>query len=242
MVLQRQPSLAHDTSGPMLHSPSPMGMPNMNLPYPQPPDDMLPHHQLHLLSKHLPHQRTSHPPDSFHSMSAGNSPDLSDVIQPMPTGILEINLSRIIPANKPSSTLQYFSKSEMLPHLHLQNMMAEQQLAPLHSAHSNMCGGLGATGPICHPGHGMGRTAMMHQQQQATMGNNVLHHPSHPHPSMIMSISGDPYDQQGLLTSPQGPLMGLPHPHLGMMDPQATGMSLDSPLGYGHGAMVNIPF
>ncbi|XP_029111323.1 B-cell CLL/lymphoma 9-like protein isoform X2 [Scleropages formosus] len=365
MVLQGQPPLSHDTSGPMLHSPSPMGMPNMNpammggppdgmepcnvspmlpqnlmggfsrmqppphggmhspssgmaQPYPQPPDDMLPHHQLHLLSKGLPHQRASHPPDSFHPMSAGDSPDLSDVIRPTPTGIPEFDLSRIIPADKPSSTLQYFPKSETLPHpqqnplqgggsqqppppqhlkqhppsgppssnphiASLQNMMAEQQLAPPHSAHSSMRAGLGlppggarglppggAMGPICHPGHGMGRTAMMHQQQQqAMMGNNVLHHPSHPHPTMMspqqhqqnmmaqqnmmmmqakqrsMSVPGDPYGQQGLLMSPQGPMMGPPHPQSGMMGPQALrqrGMSLDSPLGYGHGAMANMPF
>ncbi|KAL4647706.1 B-cell CLL/lymphoma 9-like protein [Arapaima gigas] len=357
MVLQGQPPLTHDTPGPMLHSPNPMGMSNMNpamigsvspmlpqnlmggfprmqppphggmhspnsgisQPYPQPPDDMLPHHQLHLLGKGLPHQRASHPPDSFHPIPAGDSPDLSDVIRPTPTGIPEFDLSRIIPADKPSSTLQYFPKNETLshpqqnplqgggsqqppppqhlkqhppsgppssnPHIaSLQNMMVEQQLAPPHSAHSSMRTGLGLSpggarglppggtmGPMCHPGHGMARTAMMsqHQQQQAMMGNNLLHHPSHPHPTMMspqqhqqnmmaqqnmmmmqakqrsMSVPGDPYGQQGLLMSPPGSMMGPPHPQSGIMGPQALrqrGMPLDSPLGYGHGAMANMPF
>ncbi|KAJ8266620.1 hypothetical protein GJAV_G00132570 [Gymnothorax javanicus] len=164
MVLHGQPQLSHDPSGPMLHSPSPMGMPGMNpammgggagggpdgigpcnispmlpqnqmgtFPRMQPPPHALlhspnpgmpqqfhpppeevgiPHHQLQLLSKGLPHQRGLHPQDPFSPMSMGDGPDLSDVIRPTPTGIPEFDLSRIIPSDKPSSTLQYFPKSE----------------------------------------------------------------------------------------------------------------------------------
>ncbi|KPP61401.1 hypothetical protein Z043_120504, partial [Scleropages formosus] len=190
------------------------------------------------------------------------APPQGDALPQLGNGLA--HLKQHPPSGPPSSN----------PHIaSLQNMMAEQQLAPPHSAHSSMRAGLGlppggarglppggAMGPICHPGHGMGRTAMMHQQQQqAMMGNNVLHHPSHPHPTMMspqqhqqnmmaqqnmmmmqakqrsMSVPGDPYGQQGLLMSPQGPMMGPPHPQSGMMGPQALrqrGMSLDSPLGY----------
>ncbi|KAG7483880.1 hypothetical protein MATL_G00043020 [Megalops atlanticus] len=221
-----------------------------------PHNDVIPHHQLHLLAKGLPHQRPSHPPDSFPPMPMGDGPDLSEVIRPTPTGIPEFDLSRIIPSDKPSSTLQYFPKSEAQqnphqgqppplppshqpgpphhlkqhpssgppnssapssnPHIaNLQNMMAEQQLAPpQHPSHMDMRSGLGMPqgplrgqvgagrmGSMCHPGHMMGRTGMvphsalqqqqqqqqqhLHQQQQAMMANSLLHHPSHPHPAMM---------------------------------------------------------
>ncbi|KAJ8275647.1 hypothetical protein COCON_G00073990 [Conger conger] len=324
MVLHGQPQLSHDPSGPMLHSPNPMGMPGMNpammgggggggpdgmgpcnispmLPqnqmgafprmqppphgllhspnpgmpqqfHPSPEDVGIPHHQLHLL-KGLSHQRGPHPQDPFPSMSMGDGPDLSDVIRPTPTGIPEFDLSRIIPSDKPSSTLQYFPKSEAMPgsgpnphpHPHqgqqpppppphllkqhpsagppnssapssnphianLQNMMAEQQLPPpQHPSHLEMRSGLGlpqggprgmgpggGMGPMCHPGHMMGRTAMMshsslqqqhlhqqqQQQQQAMMANSLLHHPSHPHPHA--------------------------HPHPAMMSPQPHPQNLMS--------------
>ncbi|KAG5844558.1 hypothetical protein ANANG_G00163760 [Anguilla anguilla] len=166
MVLHGQPQLSHDPSGPMLHSPNPMGgMPGMNpammgggggggpdgmgpcnispmLPqnqmgafprmqhpphgllhspnpgmpqqfHPGPEDVGIPHHQLHLLSKGLHHQRAP-TPRTASPMSMGDGPDLSDVIRPTPTGIPEFDLSRIIPSDKPSSTLQYFPKSEAM--------------------------------------------------------------------------------------------------------------------------------
>ncbi|XP_036380869.1 B-cell CLL/lymphoma 9-like protein isoform X2 [Megalops cyprinoides] len=354
MVLHGQPQLSHDPSGPMLHSPNPMGMPGMNsammgvggppdgmgpcnispmLPQNQmgafprmqppphgplhspspgmpqqfhpPPDDVIPHHQLHLLAKGLPHQRSSHPPDSFPPMPMGDGPDLSEVIRPTPTGIPEFDLSRIIPSDKPSSTLQYFPKSEAQqnphqgqpppppshqpppPHLlkqhpssgppnsnapssnphiaNLQNMMAEQQLPPpQHPSHMDMRSGLGMPqgplrgqvgagrmGPMCHPGHMMGRTGMvphsslqqqqqqhLHQQQQAMMANSLLHHPSHPHPAM-MSPQQHPQNlmtQQGLMMmqakqrgmpvhgdpyGQQGPLMSPQGPMMGPPHPQS---------------------
>ncbi|XP_041734138.1 B-cell CLL/lymphoma 9-like protein isoform X2 [Coregonus clupeaformis] len=78
----------------------------------QNPEDVIPPQQLqHMLSKGLshPHQRGPHPSDSF---MGPDGPDLSDVIRPTHSGIPEFDLSRIIPSDKPSSTLQYFPKAE----------------------------------------------------------------------------------------------------------------------------------
>ncbi|XP_028816972.1 B-cell CLL/lymphoma 9-like protein [Denticeps clupeoides] len=103
------PRMQPPSHGP-LHSP--IGA--MGQQYGQPPDDILPPQQMHLLGKGLPHQRPPHPPDSFPSMGMGEGPDLSEVIRPTHSGIPEFDLSRIIPADKPSSTLQYFPKSEAM--------------------------------------------------------------------------------------------------------------------------------
>ncbi|XP_068441481.1 B-cell CLL/lymphoma 9-like protein isoform X1 [Clinocottus analis] len=288
---------------PPSHGPmhSPIG--GMSHNFSQSNEDILPPQQLHLnlLRKGHPHQRPSHPSDSFASMPMGDGPDLSEVIRPTQSGIPEFDLSRIIPSDKPSSTLQYFPKSEphqnhhhhqgplsqqptpqqllkqlsssgpphnsgpsSNPHLaNLQNMMAEQQLAP-HPSHigirQNMgipqggsrgmvSGGGMAMGPMCPPGHIMGRTGMVPQQQlqqqQAMMANSLLHHPSNPYPGMMssqqhshnlmaqqnimmmqakqrsMSIPGDPFGPQGPLMAPQGPMMGPSHPQAGMMGPQS---------------------
>ena len=52
-----------------------------------------------------------------------NDPELSEVIRPTPTGIPEFDLSRIIPSEKPSSTLQYFPILNLVTHsLDLQGM------------------------------------------------------------------------------------------------------------------------
>ncbi|TRY94362.1 hypothetical protein DNTS_010039 [Danionella cerebrum] len=270
---------------------SPVG--GMGQQYQQRPDDILPPQQMHLLSKGMTHQRPPHhQPDSFPPVPMGDGPDLSEVIRPTHTGIPEFDLSRIIPADKPSSTLQYFPKNEAMsqpqqnphqvssaqllkqlsssgaphaslpssnPHIaNLQNMMAEQHM-PLPPSHSH-CGirpgmgmprGMGSgsgMGPICHPGHMMGRTAMSPQQQlqqqQAMISNNLLQHPSHtprgilspqqhPHNLMAqqnlmmmqakqrgMALPGDHFGQPGALMSPQGPMMGPPHSQSGMMSPQ----------------------
>ncbi|XP_037315819.2 B-cell CLL/lymphoma 9-like protein [Pungitius pungitius] len=302
------PRIQHPPLGPM-HSP----IGGMSHHFSQSNEDILPPQQLHLslLRKGHPHQRHSHPSDSFSSLPMGDGPDLSEVIRPSHSGIPEFDLSRIIPSDKPSSTLQYFPKSEphqnphqgpltqqptpqqllkqlsssvpphtsgpsSNPHLaNLQNMMAEQNLAP-HPSHAgtrqNMGipqGGSRGMGPMCHPGHMMGRTGMAPQQQQAMMTGNLLHHPSNPYPGMMssqqhshnlmaqqnimmmqakqrsMSIPGDPFVSQGALMSPQGPMMAPSHPQTGMMGPQSLrqrGMSLDSPIGYGPGGMAHMPF
>nr|XP_019943952.1 PREDICTED: B-cell CLL/lymphoma 9-like protein [Paralichthys olivaceus]XP_019943953.1 PREDICTED: B-cell CLL/lymphoma 9-like protein [Paralichthys olivaceus] len=280
------PRMQPPSHGPM-HSP----IGGMSHNFSQSNEDSLPPQQLHLLSKGHPHQRPSHPSDSFASLPMGEGPDLSEVIRPTHMGIPEFDLSRIIPSDKPSSTLQYFPKSEQHqnphqgppsqqptpqqllkqlsssgpssnPHLaNLQNMMAEQQL-PLHPSHGGIRQSMGihqggsrvmvsggGMGPMCPPGHMMGRTGMVPQQQlqqqQAMMANSLLHHPSNPYPGMMtsqqhphnlmaqqnimmmqakqrsMSIPGDPFGPQGPLMSPQGPMMAPPHPQSGMMGPQS---------------------
>ncbi|XP_031695352.1 B-cell CLL/lymphoma 9-like protein isoform X5 [Anarrhichthys ocellatus] len=276
---------------------SPIG--GMSHNFSQSNEDILPPQQLHLslLRKGHPHQRPSHPSDSFASLHMGDGPDLSEVIRTNHSGIPEFDLSRIIPSDKPSSTLQYFPKSEPHQNLHqgplsqqptpqqllkqlsssgpphssgpssnphlanLQNMMAEQQLAP-HPSHVGIRQNMGipqggsrgmvsggGMGPMCPPGHMMGRTGMAPQQQlqqqQAMMANSLLHHPSNPYPGMMssqqhshnlmaqqnimmmqakqrsMSIPGDPFGPQGPLMSPQGPMMAPSHPQAGMMGPQS---------------------
>ncbi|XP_031142822.1 B-cell CLL/lymphoma 9-like protein isoform X2 [Sander lucioperca] len=274
---------------------SPIG--GMSHHFSQSNEDILPPQQLHLLRKGHPHQRPSHPSDSFGPLPMGDGPDLSEVIRPTHSGIPEFDLSRIIPSDKPSSTLQYFPKSEphqnphqgplpqqptpqqllkqlsssgpphssgpsSNPHLaNLQNMMAEQQLPP-HPSHGGLRQNMGipqggargmvsgvGMGPMCPPGHMMGRTGMVPQQQlqqqQAMMANSLLHHPSNPYPGMMpsqqhshnlmaqqnimmmqakqrsMSMPGDPFGPQGPLMSPQGPMMGPSHQQSGMMGPQS---------------------
>lgn len=253
-------------------------------------DDSVPPQRLHLLSKGHPLQCPTHSSDSFTSMPMEDGPDLSEVIRPTHTGIPEFDLSRIIPSDKPSSTLQYFPKSDQHqnphqgppaqqntpqqllkqlsssgsshnsgpssnPHLaNLQNMMAEQQLQsyPSH-AHQGMGSrnmvSSGGMGPMCPPGHMMGRTGMVSQQQlqqqQAIMANSLPHHPSNTYPGMmsshqhphnlmaqqnimmmqakqrVMSIPGDPFGSQGPLMSPQGPMMAPSQSQPGMMGPQS---------------------
>ncbi|XP_029374141.1 B-cell CLL/lymphoma 9-like protein [Echeneis naucrates] len=286
------PRMQPPSHGPM-HSP--IGGMSQNFSHAN--EDILPPQQLHLLSKGHPHQRPSHPSDSFASLPMGEGPDLSEVIRPTHTGIPEFDLSRIIPSDKPSSTLQYFPKSEphqnphqgppsqqptshqllkqlsssgpphnssasSNPHLaNLQNMMDEQQL-PTHPSHGGIRQSMGipqggsrgmvsggGMGPMCPPGHMMGRTGMTPQQQlqqqQAMMANSLLHHPSNPYQGMMpsqqhphnlmaqqnimmmqakqrsMSIPGDPFGPQGPLLSPQGTMMGPHHPQSAMMGPQS---------------------
>ena len=86
--------------------------------YSQHPDDILPPQQFHPLGKGLAHQQPTHPSDSFQSMRMNDGPDLSDVIRTSHTGIPEFDLSRIMPSDKPSSTLQYFPKSEGMSQHH----------------------------------------------------------------------------------------------------------------------------
>uniref|UniRef100_A0A4W5N4P5 Bcl9 like n=1 Tax=Hucho hucho TaxID=62062 RepID=A0A4W5N4P5_9TELE len=103
------PRMQHPSHGGPMHSPL-GGMPPQFSQ--QNPEDVIPPQQLqHMLSKGLshPHQRGPHPSDSF---VGTDGPDLSDVIRPTHSGIPEFDLSRIIPSDKPSSTLQYFPKAE----------------------------------------------------------------------------------------------------------------------------------
>lgn len=111
--------------GPM-HSPI-GGMPQN---FPQLDEDNVPAQRLHLLSKSQLAQRPLHRSDSFATLPVQDGPDLSEVIRPSHTGIPEFDLSRIIPSDKPSSTLQYFPKSE--PHPNPHQGPASQQPAAQH--------------------------------------------------------------------------------------------------------------
>ncbi|CAN2387884.1 beta-catenin binding [Pristimantis euphronides] len=139
-------------------------------------------------------------------------PELGEVIRPSPSGIPEFDLSRIMPSEKPSSTLQYFPKGNaQLPKSHptnmhllgLQNMMVEQ-----HSGRS----GPSLPGPqralVMPPMHPMGRTGMAPPSQ--TVQQNF----------MLMkqrSVSGEMYPQSSSMLSPQGALGGHLHGQQSMM-------------------------
>ncbi|XP_069038532.1 B-cell CLL/lymphoma 9-like protein isoform X2 [Lepisosteus oculatus] len=261
-VLPGQPPLSHDPAGSLLHPPSPMSVPGGGAPcsvspmlphnqlagYPRlqappyppapaPEDALAHHHQLHLLGKGLGHAPAP----------LGEGPDLSEVIRPSATGIPEFDLSRIIPADKPSGTLQYFPRAEPSnPHLaSLQSMMAEQPLPP--HAHAGLRARAGMCAP---PGHLMGRTAMgppPGAQQQLHHGPHpaVLPPQQHQHGLMVMQPKQRGAPLPADLYAQQGPLMGPPHPQAGLLGPQSLrqrGMSLDSPLGYGPSSMANLPF
>uniref|UniRef100_A0A3P9IXH2 Bcl9 like n=1 Tax=Oryzias latipes TaxID=8090 RepID=A0A3P9IXH2_ORYLA len=264
-------------------------------------EDTQAHQQLQLLSKGPPPQRPFHRSDSFASLPMSDGPDLSEVIRPTHTGIPEFDLSRIIPADKPSSTLQYFPKNEphqgappqqhvpqqllkqmpssglhhgsspsSNPHLASLQNMAEQQLPP-HPSPGGVRQNMGISpgvsrgmGPMCPPGHMMGRTGMMPQpqmqQHQAMMPNSLLPHPPSQYAGMMAPSPHNMMTQQNLMMMQakqrampmpgepfghQGPVMAPPHPQAGMMLPQSLrqrGMSLDSPVGYGSGGMANMPF
>ncbi|CAL9684361.1 unnamed protein product [Knipowitschia caucasica] len=173
-----------------------------------------------------------------------------------------------------SSSIVHGSGPSSNPHIaNLQNMMADQQLQPpSHVGRQGLGGSRGMVsgagiGPMCPPGHMMGRPVMsLQQQQHGMMPNNPLHHSAHPYQGMMpsqqhshntmaqhnmmmmmqakqqgLAIPGDPFGPQGHLMSPQVPMMGPPQP--GMMGPQSIrqrGTPMDSSISYGSGA--NIPF
>lgn len=192
-----------------------------------------------------------------------SDPELSDVIRPTPTGIPEFDLSRIIPSEKPSSTLQYFPKGEgqgakVLPpsNLHLanlQNMMAEP--GPARPGPQVIPRGMA----LCHPGQMpmLGRTGL--PPQQGLVGNSLPQGLVLPQQSLLaqqnfllmqakqrsMSVSGEMYGQPaGHLISPQGSLMGPPSQQNLMVSMRQRSVSLDGQMSYGPGAgsMANLPF
>ncbi|XP_039185689.1 LOW QUALITY PROTEIN: B-cell CLL/lymphoma 9-like protein [Crotalus tigris] len=192
-----------------------------------------------------------------------SDPELSDVIRPTPTGIPEFDLSRIIPSEKPSSTLQYFPKGEgqgakALPpsNLHLanlQNMMSEP--GPARPGPQVIPRGMA----LCHPGQMpmLGRTGL--PPQQGLVGNSLPQGLVLPQQSLLaqqnfllmqakqrsMSVSGEMYGQPaGHLISPQGSLMGPPSQQNLMVSMRQRSVSLDGQMSYGPGAsnMANLPF
>ncbi|KAM3923378.1 B-cell CLL/lymphoma 9-like protein [Leptodactylus fuscus] len=139
-------------------------------------------------------------------------PELGEVIRPSPSGIPEFDLSRIMPSEKPSSTLQYFPKGSTQPpkphptNMHLlglQNMMVEQ-----HSGRS----GPSLPGPQrtlgMPPMHPMGRTGMAPPSQTAQQNFMLMKQ---------RSVSGEMYPQSSTMLSPQGALGGHLHGQQSMM-------------------------
>ncbi|XP_005988183.1 B-cell CLL/lymphoma 9-like protein isoform X1 [Latimeria chalumnae] len=285
---QQQQQQHHHTpmqspAGGMSLTPGGGGGPGMSQHYPPgmppPPEEMavsqpgqMPPQQ-HILVKGVPHRTSEVYPSLLTGVaSVLNDPDLSDVIRPTPTGIPEFDLSRIIPSEKPSSTLQYFPKSDaqvpksQTSNLHLislQNMMAEQS-PPVRPNMSipNLPGQQGVQRglnmPMCHPGQMpmLGRTGMpvqqsmmgnMHQgmmsPQQMAQQNLLMLQAKH----RSMSVSGEMYAQSGHMMSPQGPIMGLPPSQQSMIvshQMRQRSMSLDGPISYGPGPgnVANMPF
>ncbi|XP_047247270.1 B-cell CLL/lymphoma 9-like protein [Girardinichthys multiradiatus] len=229
------PRMQPTSHGPM-HSPI-GGMPQN---FPQSNDDILPHQQLQMLNKGHHHQRVSHPSDSFPSLPLGDGPDLSEVIRPTHTGIPEFDLSRIIPSDKPSSTLQYFPKSE--PHQNRHHGPRSQQHTPQQLLKQlSSSGPQHSGGPSCnphlaslqsmaeqqlplHPSHGGLRQSMGVPQggSRAMMSGGGIA-PMCP-PGHVMGRTGMmPQQQQqtmmanNLLHHPSGPYPGMmppqQHPH-----------------------------
>lgn len=139
-------------------------------------------------------------------------PELGEVIRPSPSGIPEFDLSRIMPSEKPSSTLQYFPKGSTQPpkphptNMHLlglQNMMVEQ-----HSGRP----GPSLPGPQrtlgMPPMHPMGRTGMAPPSQTAQQNFMLMKQ---------RSVSGEMYPQSSSMLSPQGALGGHLHGQQSMM-------------------------
>ncbi|XP_074833039.1 B-cell CLL/lymphoma 9-like protein isoform X4 [Carettochelys insculpta] len=241
------------------HYPPVMPLPPEDLPSQQ-PGQMPP--QQHLIGKNIPPRiGDPYPPVLPGVASVLNDPELSEVIRPTPTGIPEFDLSRIIPSEKPSSTLQYFPKSDSqapksqpsnLHLMNLQNMMADQpptragMSTPSLPGQQGMQRGLNM--PICHPGQVsmLGRTGMT--PQQAMMGNSTHQGMMSPQQSLMaqqnfmlmqakqrsMSVSGDMYAQTGHMMSPQGSLMGPPPQQNLMVTHQMRqrSVSLDSQMSY----------
>nr|XP_056716429.1 B-cell CLL/lymphoma 9-like protein [Euleptes europaea] len=244
---------------PQQHYAPGMGLAPEELP---PPGSMVPQQQQQRLAGRLPEP---YPPVLPGVASVLNDPDLSDVIRPTPTGIPEFDLSRIIPSEKPSSTLQYFPKGDGQPpkaqppsNLHLmnlQNMMVEQ--APARPGPQGMPTRSMA---MCHPGQVpvLGRTGLA--PQQAMMGSSMHQGMMLPQQNLMaqqnfllmqakqrsMSVSGEMYAPPGHLLSPQGSLMGPPpQQNLMVSHPmRQRSVSLDSQMSYGPGAgsMANLPF
>lgn len=246
------------------HYPSGMPLPPEDLPT-QPPGPMPP--QQHLMGKGMAGRMgDAYPPGVLPGVaSVLNDPELSEVIRPTPTGIPEFDLSRIIPSEKPSSTLQYFPKSEnqppkaQPPNLHLmnlQNMMAEQTPSRPPNLPGQQGVQRGLNMSMCHPGQMslLGRTGVPPQQGMVPHG---LHQGVMSPPQGLMTqqnfmlmkqrgVGGEVYSQPPHMLSPQGSLMGPPpQQNLMVSHPlRQRSVSLDSQMGYlpAPGSMANLPF
>ncbi|XP_049582066.1 B-cell CLL/lymphoma 9-like protein [Syngnathus scovelli] len=189
---------------------SPMGRMSQN--FSQSGEDILPPQRLH--------QRHRHPSESFPALSMGDGPDLSEVIRPTHSGIPEFDLSRIIPSDKPSSTLQYFPKSKPNQGPGSQQPTSQQLLKHLSSSGSphisssnphlaNLQNMMGEPPPP-HQGHGgLGQNmAVLQGDARGMVSNADMGH-------MLGRTGMVPQQQQAMM-----PNSLLHHPYPGMMSPQ----------------------
>lgn len=110
-------------------------------------------------------------PDSFvmgnNMPSVFTDPDLQEVIRPGASGIPEFDLSRIIPSEKPSQTLQYFPRGEV-PGRKPQQGPGFSHLPAMMGDHNPRMGlsmgGMGGPGPVDMPGHNSMRPPGFMQQ------------------------------------------------------------------------------
>ncbi|XP_069800754.1 B-cell CLL/lymphoma 9 protein isoform X3 [Dendropsophus ebraccatus] len=111
-------------------------------------------------------------PDSFGVMgnnmpSVFTDPDLQEVIRPGASGIPEFDLSRIIPSEKPSQTLQYFPRGEVPGRKPQQGPGFSHLPAMMGEPNPRMglpMAGMGGPGPVDMPGHNSMRPPSFMQQ------------------------------------------------------------------------------
>eukprot|EP00061_Rhincodon_typus_P015838 g43742.t1 len=221
-ALQSPGSGMHQVYPPSMVMPQDEGVPSHGVsagsgpPQQQPPPP-------HLMVKNAPSRPAGDSYQLSGVASVLNDPELQDVIRPSASGIPEFNLSRIIPSERPSSTLQYFPKgdsqaskaSSSNPHLmNLQSMMLEQappSRASLPGQQQQQQRGLSMH--IFHPGQVpgpiMGRTGLA--SQHSVMGNSLHHVLMSPQQQNLvlqakqrsLSMSGEMYGQVGHMLPPQ---------------------------------------
>ncbi|XP_072254438.1 B-cell CLL/lymphoma 9 protein isoform X2 [Pyxicephalus adspersus] len=177
-------------------------------------------------------------PDSFgvignNMSSVFTDPDLQEVIRPGASGIPEFDLSRIIPSEKPSQTLQYFPRGEVPGRKpqqgpgfsHLPGMMGEP-----NPRMGLPMGGMGGPGPVDMPGHNSMRPPGFMQQGMIGPHHRMMSPAQSGMPGQL-SMMGNPGGMgmipgkermPGVLYSHPGPV-GSPNMLMsmqGMMGPQ----------------------
>ncbi|XP_006764233.1 PREDICTED: B-cell CLL/lymphoma 9 protein isoform X2 [Myotis davidii] len=196
-------------------------------------------------------------PDSFavlgNSMpSVFTDPDLQEVIRPGATGIPEFDLSRIIPSEKPSQTLQYFPRGEVPGRKqpqgpgpgfsHMQGMMGEQ--APRMGL---ALPGMGGPGPVGTPDIPLGTAPSM-------PGHNPMRPPAFlqqgmmgPHHRMMSPAQSAMPGQPALMSNPAAAVGMIPgkdrgpaglYPHPGPVGSPGMMMSMQGMMGPQQNIMV----
>lgn len=140
-------------------------------------------------------------------------PELQEVIRPGATGIPEFDLSRIIPSEKPSQTLQYFPRGEVPGRKqsqgvgpgfsHMQGMMGEQ-----NPRMGLALPGMGGPGPVGTPDIALGTASSM-------PGHNPMRPPAFlqqgmmgPHHRMMSPAQTAMPGQPTLMSNPVGMIPG----------------------------------